>query len=56
MHFYNILTVGQFSRKLSHLIINKIGVDIGSFYIAHEVYCKTFEIRDVRISTTDSES
>ena len=22
MHFYNILTVGQFSRKLSHIIIS----------------------------------
>ena len=22
MHFYNILTVGQFSRKLSHLILD----------------------------------
>ena len=28
MHFYNILTVGQFSRKLSHMCIECLSVAV----------------------------
>ena len=35
MHFYNILTVGQFSRKLSHIVVDNISY-------AHSLYCNPY--------------
>ena len=42
MHFYNILTVGQFSRKLSHIHINSkcsSRIFSGCLWLAHKDYC-----------------
>ena len=37
MHFYNILTVGQFSRKLSHIIVHVLLIQLFNYKGTHEI-------------------